>query len=216
MAIDYHKLYEYRFRDVDQDSKLGVWREIAGYLNRRLGQPKVILDPAAGRCELINSMPSRERWIVDVTDQPLGHKQPEVKFIKADILAAELPADHFDAVLVSNFLEHLPNPDAVAAFLKKMRSALKPGGRILIMGPNFKYCPQEYFDCADHILALTDLAVAEHLYAAGFKLLEVRPRFLPFSFRGRLPPSPFLVRWYLKMPFFWKILGKQFLLVAQR
>jgi hypothetical protein len=83
------------------------------------------------------------------------------------------------------------------------------------MGPNFKYCADEYFDCADHTLALTHVSVEEHLYAAGFRVTKVIPRFLPFSFRGVLPPSPALTAYYLRMPLAWRLLGKQFLVIAK-
>jgi hypothetical protein len=36
------------------------------------------------------------------------------------------------------------------------------------------------------------------------------PRFLPYSFTGRLPPSPALTRQYLRNPLAWRMLGKQF------
>ena len=97
-----------------------------------------------------------------------------------------------------------------------MRGTLEPCGRIVVMGPNFRYCARNYFDFADHTLALTHVAVEEHLYAAGFDVVRVVPRFLPFSFGGRLPPSPALTRWYLRFPPAWRVLGRQFLLVGQR
>ena len=85
----------------------------------------------------------------------------------ADIMDAELPEAYFDGIFVSNFLEHLPHPDAVYEFLTKMHALTAPGGRIAIMGPNFRYCAREYFDCADHSLVLSHVAVAEHLLHGG-------------------------------------------------
>jgi hypothetical protein len=63
---------------------------------------------------------------------------------------------------------------------------------------------------------LTEIAVAEHLHAAGFQVTRVTPRFLPYSFRGSLPSSARLTRAYLHMPLAWRLLGKQFLLVAEK
>ena len=68
-------------------------------------------------------------------------------------------------------------------------SGLKPGGKVDVLGPNFKYCASDYFDCADHILAMSHLAVAEHLFGAGFRVTDVIPRFLPFSFRVETAPE---------------------------
>jgi hypothetical protein len=84
------------------------------------------------------------------------------------------------------------------------------------MGPNFRYCAGEYFDCADHTVILTHVSMAEHLYAAGFDITTVIPRFLPYSFRGLLPPSPALTSAYLRTPALWRLLGKQFLLLARK
>ena len=91
-----------------------------------------------------------------------------------------------------------------------------PGGRIAVMGPNFRYCKNAYFDMADHTTILTHRAIVEHLYAAGFTPERVEPQFLPYSFSGRNPTSPVLVRAYLRFPPAWRIMGKQFLVIARR
>ncbi len=215
-GIDYDRLYTFRFRRVPQPSRVLVWREIAAYLARRLGRPARVLDAAAGRGEFINNVPAAERWAVDVVDFPELHDDPEVTTIIGDVVTLDLPERYFDAVLVSNLLEHFPSQDAVGSCLARLRVLLKPGGRIAVLGPNFRYCAREYFDCADHTLALTHIAVEEHLYAAGFEIESVEPRFLPFSFRGRLPTGHRLVSAYLRFRPAWRLLGKQYLLIARR
>jgi SAM-dependent methyltransferase len=213
--INYERLYEYRFRHVDQAGRQAVWREIARYAHGRMGSPQHVLDPAAGRGEFITAVPAEDRWGVDL----VGHGVPEsagVKMIISDIMHADLPRDYFDGVFVSNFLEHLPNQNAVAAVLGKLHDAMEPGGRIAIVGPNFRYCARDYFDCADHTVVLSHIAVAEHLYAAGSEVSAVSPRFLPFSFRGLLPPSPLLTRTYLRVPLLWRVLGKQFFVLGRK
>jgi hypothetical protein len=214
--MDYQRLYEYRFRDVDQAARQAVWDQVAAFLYERMARPERLLDAAAGRCEFINATPALERWAVDETSYDEGSLSPGVKLVVSEIMEAQLPADHFDGVFVSNFLEHLTSQDAVAAFLSKMHSHMSADGRIAIMGPNFRYCMNEYFDMADHTVILTHKAVAEHLYAAGFEVESVVPRFLPYSFTGRLPsPSP-LVRLYLAVPLVWRLLGKQFLVIGRK
>ena len=213
-GIDYERLYAYRFRDVDQARRQAVWQEIARYAHARMGSPQRVLDPAAGRGEFITAVPAAERWGVDLFGQGIPDAAG-VKTIIADIMDADLPGGYFDGVFLSNFLEHLPGQNAVAAALAKLRGAMEPGGRIAVMGPNFRYCAREYFDCADHTVPLTHVAVTEHLYAAGFAIIAVTPRFLPYSFRGLLPPSPLLTRSYLRTPALWRLLGKQFLVIAR-
>ena len=214
-GINYERLYAYRFRDVDQASRQKVWNEIARYIHRRLGEPRSVLDPAAGRGEFITAVPADDRWGVDLVRQG-DLESAGVKMIIGDIMDVELPREHFDGVFLSNFLEHLPDQDSVGTVLAKLREAMQPGGRIAIMGPNFKYCARDYFDCADHTVILTHVAVAEHLNAAGFSVTAVVPRFLPYSFRGLLPPSPLLTRIYLRTPVLWRLLGKQFLVLARK
>ena len=214
--MNYQRLYEYRFRNVDQAARTAVWREVAGYIHEQLGRPQRVLDPAAGRGEFINAVPAPERWAVDQVAYVEGTYAPGVRTIVADVFDTELPPAHFDGVFVSNFLEHLPEQEAVASFLGRMHAAIATGGQIAIMGPNFRYCAREYFDMADHTLIFTHRAIAEHLYAAGFEPVRVEPRFLPYSFTGRLPPSPALTRRYLRTPLAWRVVGKQFLVIGRR
>jgi len=214
--LNFERLYEYRFRDIDQGGRLAVWREIAPHVHGIMGSPQVVLDPAAGRGEFIGSVPAKETWAVDAVSYDEAAYKPDTKVITASILDAELPVNHFDGVFVSNFLEHLYDQEQIATFLEKMREAMAAGGRIAIMGPNYRYCSDEYWDCADHYVALTHVAIEEHLYAAGFEPERIIARYLPYSFRGILPPSPALTRTYLKLPLAWKLLGKQFLVIGRK
>jgi SAM-dependent methyltransferase len=215
-GIDFERLYAYRFHGIDQAARQAVWDEIAPVVARWLGSPARVLDPAAGRGEFINAIDADERWVVDSVDYDDSVRDPDVKVVIGDARTVELPAGHFDAVFVSNLLEHLASQDDVARLLRHLRAALRPGGRIAVMGPNFRYCAREYFDCADHTLVFTHTAIAEHLYAAGYEPERIEPRFLPFSFRGKLPPRRDLTRRYLRTPAAWKLLGKQFLVVGRR
>jgi hypothetical protein len=84
------------------------------------------------------------------------------------------------------------------------------------MGPNFKYCSADYYDCADHRLALTHVSVEEFLFASEFQIEKIFPRLLPYSFRSKLPASPALVKLYLNIPILWRFWGKQFLILARK
>lgn len=214
--MNYERLYEYRFRDIDQGARAAVWSEIAPHVHGLMGNPQTVLDPAAGRGEFIGSIDAAERWFVDEVAYPEAESDPEVKVVTSKIMDADLPEDHFDGVYASNFLEHLFNQEEIAQFLERMHRVMKSGGRIAIMGPNYRYCADEYWDCADHWVALTHVAIAEHLYAAGFEPVKIVPRYLPYSFRGILPPSKALTRMYLRAPIAWRLLGKQFLVIGRR
>jgi hypothetical protein len=214
--MDYERLYSYRFRNVDQAGRLEVWSAIAPFIHERLGSPDRVLDPAAGRCEFINAVPANERWAVDRVSFEGVETEENTHLVVSDVMDADLPADHFGGALVSNFLEHLATPDAIYAFLRRMHGWMAPGGRIAILGPNYRYCARTYWDFADHWHALTHLAIEEHLYTAGFEPVETHPQFLPFSFTGRLPASAGLTRLYLRTPLAWRFLGKQFLVIGEK
>jgi hypothetical protein len=51
--------------------------------------------------------------------------------------------------------------------------------------------------------------LCDFLAANGYRVIEVRPRFLPLTVKSRFPVSPVLIRLYLLSP--WKFLGKQML-----
>ncbi len=214
--MNFERLYAYRFRDIDQAARLRVWEAIAPHVHGLMGSPQTVLDPAAGRGEFIGSIDARERWAVDEVAYAEAEQTAGVKVVTASIMDADLPTEHFDGVFASNFLEHLHTQEAIAQFLERMRDSMKAGGRIAIMGPNYRYCSKEYWDCADHYIALTHVAIAEHLYAAGFEPERIIPRYLPYSFRGILPPSQRLTGLYLRTPPAWKLLGKQFLVIGRR
>lgn len=215
--MNFQRIYEYRFKDVDISNKTLVWREVAGYVSALANQPQTVLDPAGGMCEFINNIKAKEKWTIDLNEEFVKkHAEKSVKIIVGDNLSVDLPKNYFDLVFVSNFLEHLHSQDKVAAFLAKMFTAVKTGGFIVVMGPNFKYAWREYFDFADHTICLSELGTAEHIVGAGFDIVKIIPKFLPLSFRGRLPVNKFLVKTYLKIPFFWNFFGKQFLIVGKK
>jgi hypothetical protein len=59
-------------------------------------------------------------------------------------------------------------------------------------------------------------SVAEDLYAAGFDIGVVMPRFLPYSLRGRFPTPATVTRIYLRYPALSRLAGKQFLVIATK
>ena len=215
--MNYERIYEYRFKDVDTEKKKVVWQEVASFIYQLTDEPQIVLDPAGGMCEFINNVAAPEKWTIDLSSEFLDkYADKSVKKIIGDNTTVELPENYFELVFISNFLEHLDSQKKVAEFLGQMYAAVKTGGHIAIMGPNYKYAARNYFDFADHTVCLTELSVAEHLYGAGFNIEKVYPRFLPLTFRGRLPVNKLLIQTYLRLPFTWRFFGKQFLIVAKK
>ena len=214
-GLNFERLYHYRFKDVDDGSRQRVWNVIANDIYERIGRPNAVLDVAGGAGYFIRAVPAAERWMIERMEPSLA-LNTDITFIQGDVLNVEVPEEHFDGIFLSNVLEHLPSQEAVASLLSRLRDACSPEGTIAVMGPNFACCSKQYFDCADHVLPLTHTSVEEHLYAAGFSPTTVLKRYLPYSFRGVLPPSPALTRIYLRIRLLQLLLGKQFLVIAQK
>ena len=209
------KVYEFRFAGLSQVKKDATWALVTRWIESKLGNPRSVLDPAAGRGEFIISSRAPERWASDLSDQrtswPTG-----ITTRFGDIYKVDLPEKHFDLIFVSNFLEHLATPDDIFQYLLQLRKSLKPDGKLAIMGPNFRFSANEYYDFADHLLPLSDRTVEEHLAAVDMKCERIIPRFLPLAFRSQRFSHPLLVKLYLAVPFFWRFYGKQFFIVATR
>ncbi|SHI71801.1 Methyltransferase domain-containing protein [Hymenobacter daecheongensis DSM 21074] len=218
--MNYNRIYQYRFQNTNAAKKQVVWTELATWLyNGYLNRPQSVLDPAGGLCEFINAIPAAEKWTIDLeADFIRKHAAPNVNIQVGNNLEVDIPQNHFDAVFISNFLEHLNTQVQVAALLGRMYASMKKGGRIVVMGPNFRHTYKEYFDFADHTVILTEMGVAEHLYGAGFKIIKIIDKFLPLSFRsgGYLPVTSLTVKTYLNISLAWRIMGKQFLVVAEK
>lgn len=213
--MNYQKLYSFRFRHVNQKSREVVWGEIAKYISTKSNQPLRVLDPACGSGEFINSCAANDKWAVDIGGSG-SELHPDITFIGESFFEATLPKKYFDLIFMSNILEHMESQAMVNKFLQKAFMHLRPGGIVVVLGPNFKYCSKEYFDFADHTVVLTHFSVEEHLIAANFDLISTTARFLPFSFRQSLPSTKITTKWYLKSSWLWRFFGKQFLVIAKR
>jgi len=213
--MDYAALYRYRFKNVNQLHRIKVWSPISRFVTSLADSPERVLDPACGLGEFINSCPASEKWAADLGLDG-SNLNESVNFFRGSIFDVDLPDAYFDLVFLSNVLEHMMTQEQVNECLTLARAKLRPGGTIVVMGPNFQYCPKDYFDCADHTVILTHVSVEEHLHTAGFEIKRVVPKFLPYSFRSRLPAWGWTTSACLQFPLLWRLLGKQFLLVAIR
>ena len=213
---DLDRIYHRRFGEEDARGKERVWKEIGRYLQRWVPADGRVLDVAADRGYFIRHITAAERWATDLRDvsASLG---PDVRFIQVDGLSLSdaVPRDYFDVVFVSNYLEHLPNREAVIAQLVQIRGVLKHDGRLIVLQPNIRYVGAAYWDFIDHHVALTDRSLIEAATAAGFVVERLIPRFLPYTTKSRLPQSSWLVRGYLRFSPAWRVMGKQALLIAR-
>lgn len=213
------RIYRNRFPEEVLARRSAIWKILCdGWFSRYVPADGRVLEVAAGYCEFINNITAAERVAVDLNPETRHHAGPgvEVHEIAAERLDEVVPGGSFDAAFMSNFLEHCRTREQVLEVLGAVFSALKPGGRVLILGPNFRRCAREYYDYFDHHLALTEKSVAEALRLRGFDVELAWPSTLPYTFRGRLPSWPWLVRVYLRLPFLWRVFGAQFFVVGRK
>ena len=133
------RVYAGRFSDDDAARKDRIWQEIARFLQRFVPEDAVVLDLACDRGDFIRNIRGRERWASDLRDVS-EHLPADIGFVHSDglSLADRLPADHFDVVFMSNYLEHLASGDAVVKQPEVVRDLLRPGGRVIVLQPNIR------------------------------------------------------------------------------
>lgn len=195
-----------------------IWQVLTRSFFSRWVRPRdFVLDLGCGYGEFINNISASKKWAMDLNPDARAHLQPEVKLLEQDC-SAEWPLSEssLDVVFTSNFFEHLPDKTALKRTLRQVHRCLRPGGRLIAMGPNIKFLGGAYWDFFDHHVALTELSLSEALETQGFKTLSVTSRFLPYTLVNAPHYPLFFLRIYLKCPFLWFIKGRQFLVVATK
>ena len=207
-------LYRSRFSG-EAEQRQEIWQVLcAQFFQRWVPEDAVVLDLAAGHCEFINHIRAGRRIAVDLNPDVALHAAAGVQthVLRSDDLAG-IEGQSVDVVFVSNFFEHITR-EAILATLVEVRRVLRPGGRLLVLQPNVRYCARDYWQFFDHITPVDDRALCEALEATGYHVILDIPRFLPYTTKSRLPSGPALVKLYLRVPLAWRVLGAQAFLVA--
>jgi SAM-dependent methyltransferase len=209
---DRNRYFQSRFRfDPRRDA---VWSEICRYLQKRyISKQSSILEIGSGYCHFINQIEGREKHALDLSSEIHRYVAHDVTaHVQSCATMHEIADGSFDVVFASNVFEHLRREEMTAA-LSEIRRVLKRGGRLVIIQPNFKYCYKDYFDDYTHLQIFTHIALSDLLVSFGFSILDLKPRFLPFSMRSHFPKVAWLVKLYLQSPV--KPFAGQMLIVAK-
>lgn len=205
------RYFQSRFGHAPQ--RAGVWRVVCDYLQAFIPSEGSVLDLGAGYCSFINHVEAADKHALDIFREFTQFAHPDVQtHVGSCHDLSVFPPHYFDAVFASNLLEHLTH-EAVADTLSEVRRVLKPSGRFILVQPNFRYCYREYFDDYTHLQVFTHVALADLLASNGFGIERVEPKFLPLSFKSRLPKWPWIVRLYLRSPI--RPFAKQMLVVGR-
>jgi 2-polyprenyl-3-methyl-5-hydroxy-6-metoxy-1,4-benzoquinol methylase len=191
-----------------------VWKAICEYLQRFVAPSSTVMDVGAGYCDFINQIQARTKYAVDSNPETARWCAPGVQFIHATpIEALDLPGQSVDVIMTSNLLEHL-TPAQCSVLFDRFDDLLAPAGKLIVIQPNYHYCYRRYWDDFTHVRAFSDVSLRDFLHSRGYRILALEKRFLPFSFKSRLPKSYWMAKLYLAS--FWRPLAAQMLVVAQR
>jgi SAM-dependent methyltransferase len=211
------QIYENRFYGIE-NYRNNVWKIlVSNFFSKWIDSQDHILDLGCGYGEFINNVNCKARYAMDLNPKVKNYLKEDICFIKQDCSSSwDIESNSLDLVFSSNFFEHLPNKKSLNSTIVEIKKALKPDGLMIAMGPNIKTLKGKYWDFWDHHVPLSDASINELLELHNFSVLKIISKFLPYNMvRVRKHPL-FLVSLYLKVPLFWTIFGKQFLIIAKK
>lgn len=204
--------------DQDFEYRDAIWRLLVRQFFQAYVEPDDrVIDLGCGYGHFINHVRCGAKFGMDLNPSAAPYLNREVTFLHQDCSQPwNLELESLDLVFTSNFFEHLPSKDALLATVRQAARCLRPGGRLIAMGPNIRYVGGAYWDFWDHHIPLTELTVTELLELTGFTVERVEPRFLPYTAVGKARSPMLAVAMYLRLPFAWKLFGQQFLIIASK
>ncbi len=209
---NWSRYYETRYQVDPRRSR--VWRLICAWLQREIPPQASVLELGAGYCDFINQIQAAQKVAVDMSETVRQAAAKDVETHVGSCTELGFARDaSVDVVFASNLFEHLSLPD-LEQTLGQVRRVLKPGGKLIVIQPNFRYSYRDYFDDYTHVMIYTDRSLADVIAAAGLEPCLVMPRFIPFSMKSRLPVMAPLIWLYLRSPF--KPFAGQMLIVARK
>ncbi len=212
------KIYQTRFDREAQKEKEILWKTLVKYFFQKyIPKDSTVIDIGAGFCEFINHIECKNKIAVDLNPDTSSYANEDVQVINEPSTDLISIADHsVDIAFASNFFEHLLDKNSLIKTLEEIHRILNAGGKLLILQPNIAVLHGAYWDFIDHYIPISHRSLEEALLLTGFKPVEVRARFLPYTTRSRLPMHPLLVRLYLIIPVAQLIFGKQAWVVGEK
>ena len=197
-------LYDARFSPAERRAKDAVWQVLcADFFQRYVPADATVVDLGAGFCEFINHIRAREKWAVETDARVRELAAPGVRVHSGPAHdLGWLPPGSVDVdILCQRGANGIDEVDASFAWDEG------EGDRSLEC---WRRAHTDYFTRRG------EFSPAMELYCERFRVVEVRPRFLPYTTKSALPSWPVLVKLYLRLPLLHRLLGKQMFLVAVR
>ena len=217
MTDPVRQIYKLRFSG-QEEYRNEIWKILVkNFFSKWIPRDATVLDLGCGYGEFINNVEGCRKLAMDLNPDAHEALNDDIVFHEQDC-SESWPVEPESLVLIfsSNFFEHLPNKQALDKTISHAKIALKPGGRLIALGPNISALNGRYWDFWDHHVALSDQSLGELFEIHGLKIEKSTPLFLPYNMvRVRKRPL-FLVSLYMKCPLAWRFFGKQFLLVGRK
>lgn len=203
----------FRTRLAPNPHRAAVWKHLCAYLQRWIPADAAVLELGAGWCDFANTITARRVVAMDLDTTVRRAASQHVQAEVGDCTdLSRFDSGSFDVVFASNLLEHLERPATGLLLAEAARVLRRPGGRLILLQPNFRLNPGGYFDDYTHVAIYTDRSLADYLRSEDWRIVQVHPRFLPLTMNSKGSALTFLVPWYLRSPV--KPLAGQMLLIA--
>ncbi len=145
--------------------------QLAQYLIHRfvlpIGMGSSLLDVGCGRGDLVRGFRTLglEAWGLD-RERSQAHADIQIKYVNIETEPFPFDDEQFDVVFSKSLIEHLHNPNN---FMRECYRILKPGGRIILMTPDWNSQARIFFDDYTHRQPYTVDAVRDILKIFGFQ-----------------------------------------------
>jgi SAM-dependent methyltransferase len=192
--------------------RMVVWKAITEYLQKYICDECSVLELGSGYGDFINQIKSKDKVAIDFDNDAKKHCNTDVFFVNASIFDFNIEKK-FDVIFASNFLEHFTQLE-LDVVLGKISELLNKNGKLILIQPNYYYCYRNYWDDYTHKTVFSHVNFPDFLIAKGFLVKVLKKRFLPFSFKSKLPASYLLTKLYMSSPI--KPFAKQLLIVAEK
>jgi SAM-dependent methyltransferase len=202
----YKKIFGLEDNHMDQNEKTRIaWVEQA---LKQVPAGSLILDAGAGEqqyrkfCSHLSYV-SQDFAAYKPEELDLGLQMPKWEYgqldIISDIIAIPRPDQSFDAILCTEVLEHIPDPNAA---LHEFARLLKPGGMLILTAP---FCSMTHFAPYHYCTGFSVYYYQKWMEELGFEIRELKNNGNYFSFIGQeINRLPYVIEQYLgKRPGWW-------------
>lgn len=217
MIDSLRQIYKLRFSG-HQNYRNAIWKTLVNkFFSKWIQIDSTLLDLGCGYGEFINNVEGCSKVAMDLNPDARKYLNRDITFLEQDCSKPwKIEPESIDLVFTSNFFEHLPHKQALSKTIYNVKLALKPGGRLIALGPNISALNGCYWDFWDHHLPLSDQSLGELFEIHELTVEYSISRFLPYNMVRAGKKPLFLLNIYLRFPLLWNFFGRQFLLVARK